>query len=197
MFISGGRSPGGSPHTLPKVGCIPANQTGTCCATRWFRYGWREPSVVRLSVASAKVAHFFPRDTVTMQGTHAKICRVPTLYGFSMFFHTETPEALPGRDTTCVRSPISFVSGVRSPGGSPHALPKVGCIPANQTGTCYATRWFRYGWRGPSAVRLSVASAKVAHFFPRATVTMQGTHAKICRVPTMYGFSMIFRTENP
>ena len=53
------RSPGGSPHAPPKVGCIPANRTGTCCATRWFRYGRRGPSVVLLPVASAKVDHFF------------------------------------------------------------------------------------------------------------------------------------------
>ena len=56
---SGVRSPAGSPHTLPKVGCIPANRTGTCCASRWFQYGRRGPSVVLLSVASAKVDHFF------------------------------------------------------------------------------------------------------------------------------------------
>ena len=52
-------SPGGSPHAAPKVGCIPANRTGTFCATRWFRYGRRGPSVVLLPVASAKVDHFF------------------------------------------------------------------------------------------------------------------------------------------
>ena len=34
-------------------------------------------------------------------------------------------------------------------------------------------------------------------FFPRATVTMQATHAKFCHVLMLYGFSMIFRTKNP
>ena len=34
-------------------------------------------------------------------------------------------------------------------------------------------------------------------FFPQATMTMQAAHAKICRVPMLYEFSMIFRTENP
>ena len=52
-------SPDGSPHAPQKVGCIPANPTGTCCATRWFRYGRRGPSVVLLPVASPKVDHFF------------------------------------------------------------------------------------------------------------------------------------------
>ena len=37
----------------------------------------------------------------------------------------------------------------------------------------------------------------VPNLFPRATVTMQGTHAKICRVSSPYGFSTIFRAENP
>ena len=37
----------------------------------------------------------------------------------------------------------------------------------------------------------------VPNFFPRATVPLQGTHAKICRVSSPYGFSTIFRAENP
>ena len=37
----------------------------------------------------------------------------------------------------------------------------------------------------------------VPNFFSRATVTMQGTHAKNCRVSNLYGFSTISRAENP
>ena len=37
----------------------------------------------------------------------------------------------------------------------------------------------------------------VPNFFSRATITMQGTRAKNCRVLSPYGFSMIFRAENP
>ena len=95
----------------------------------------------------------------------------------------------------------AFVVGFRSfwPWGAraPHALPEVGCNPSNRSGTCCGRRWFRYGRRGPSVARLRFASAKRAQFFSRATVTMQGTHAKICRISSPYGFSTIFRAENP
>ena len=37
----------------------------------------------------------------------------------------------------------------------------------------------------------------VPDFVSRATVSMQGTHAKNCRVSSPYGFSTIFRAENP
>ena len=106
------RSPGGSPHALPKLGCIPANRTGTCCATRWFRYGRRGPSVVRLSVASAKVDHFFFMGHIDHVG-HARqnLSRSDTVRIFYDFSHRKPlkhcPHVMQLAFVVCFRSSLA------------------------------------------------------------------------------------------
>ena len=133
-----------------------------------------------------------------MQAVHTKICRVPTLYGFSMIFRTENPQ---NTARTCRHLRLQSVlvhlwravpgwvptgaaeSWVRSGKPNWHLL-------CNQVVSVWAEGTL--GRTSPGRIRQSRSI-----FFPRATVTMQPVHAKICRVPTLYEFSMIFRIKNP
>ena len=160
------RHSGGAPHALAKFGCIPGNPLATWCGRRLFRYGWRGPSVVRLSVAFAKLAHFFSTGHSDHAG-HARqnLSRFEALRIFYDFPGRKPPKHCP--DVTQRVFVVGFRSSLAcgTPGGAPHALAKVGCIPGNRPGTWCGRRWFRYGWRGPSVVRLSVHPPNSLIFF--------------------------------
>ena len=102
------RYPGRAPHALPKVGCIPGNRPGTWCGRRWFLYGWRGPSFVRLSVTSAKLAHFFMGHSDHAGHARQNLSRFEALRIFYDFPGRKPPKHCPDV-TQC-----AFVVGFRS-----------------------------------------------------------------------------------
>ena len=192
------RSSGETPHAPPKVGCIPANRTGTCCATRWFRYGRRGPSVVLLPVASAKVDHFFS----TGNSDHAGRARrnlspsdaVRIFYDFS---HRKPLKHCPHvtQRAFVLRFRSSLACGPRA--GPNTRFQNLGAFRQTALALAVQPGGFGMGGGDPRSYFSRSHPPKSIIFFPRATVTMQSTHAKICRVRMLYGFSMIFRTEHP
>ena len=192
------RSPGGSPHAPPKVGCVPANQTGTCCATRWFRYGRRGPSVELLPVASSKVDHFFSMGNSDHAGcARQNLSRSDAVRIFYDFSHRKPLKHCPHVTQLAfvVRSRSSLACGPRA--GPHRCCRKLGSFRQTELALAVQPGGFGMGGGDTRSYFSRSHPLKSIIFFPWATVTMQAAHAKICRVPTLYVFSMIFRTENP
>ena len=98
---------------------------------------------------------------------------------------------------------LAFVVRFRSslacgPRAGPHTrCRKLGAFRQTELALVVQPGGFGMGGGDPRSYFSRSHPPKSIIFFPRATVTMQAAHAKICRVPMLYGFSMIFRTENP
>ena len=160
---------------------------------------WPEGTLVaRLRFAFAKRAQFFS----TGHSDHARHARKNLSRFESVWIFYDFPGQKPLKYCPDVTQ-LAFVVGFHSfwAWGAwvwPHTRSqKLGAY--RETAEVLAVQGGGFGMAGGD-LRSHVSALhppNVPNFFPRATVTMQGTHAKICRVSSPYGFSTIFRAENP
>src|SRR4051812_2252949 len=129
-FIFAVGCPGGAPHTRwQKLGAFRETAQVPAVEVGGFGMAGGDPRSHVSASHPPNLPHFFHGPQRPCRARTQKFAAFRARMDFLRFSGPKTPKILPGRDATCVGCRISFIFAVGCPGGAPHALAKVGCIP--------------------------------------------------------------------